>query len=144
MKYDYETEDEFRARQKEAKERGECVFRDDANREFILDIIDDYMDVVDSLLPNNNCGSCGYWLVYGEPETPFSVNEKILLTCEQCRAKKLATEHIAKIFCDVGKSPYKLMYSCSDCIMNGDCLYQKCATAILDKYTLKKRKPDVK
>jgi hypothetical protein len=50
MKYDYETEEEFLKRVKEAKARGECVFRDDNDREFILDIIDEYMDVVDSLL----------------------------------------------------------------------------------------------
>jgi hypothetical protein len=50
MKYQNETEEEFLKRVKEAKARGECVFRDDKNREFILDIIDEYMDVVDSLL----------------------------------------------------------------------------------------------
>jgi hypothetical protein len=49
MKYEYESEEEFLKRVKEAKARGECVFRDDNNREFILDIIDEYMDVVDSL-----------------------------------------------------------------------------------------------
>ena len=50
MKYDHETEEEFLQRVKEAEARGECVFRNDADREFILDLIDDYMDVVDSLL----------------------------------------------------------------------------------------------
>ena len=50
MKYEHETEEEFIKRVKEAKARGECVFRDDNNREFILDLIDDYMDIVDSLL----------------------------------------------------------------------------------------------
>ena len=50
MKYDYETEEQFQARLIEAKKQGICVFRDDANREFILDIIDEYMDVVDSFL----------------------------------------------------------------------------------------------
>lgn len=45
----YETEEEFIARQKEARSRGECVFRDDNNREMILDIIDDYLDIVDVL-----------------------------------------------------------------------------------------------
>lgn len=50
MKYDCETEEEFLKRVNEAKTHGECVFRNDADREFILDIIDDYMDVVDSLL----------------------------------------------------------------------------------------------
>lgn len=49
MKYPYETEEEFIARQKEAKRHGICVFIDDANREMILDIIDDYMDIVDVL-----------------------------------------------------------------------------------------------
>ena len=50
MKYSYETEEQFLKRVEEAKAQGICVFRDDANREFILDIIDEYMDVVDSLL----------------------------------------------------------------------------------------------
>lgn len=50
MKYEHETEEAFLKRVKEAKARGECIFRDDNNREFILDIIDEYMDVVDSLL----------------------------------------------------------------------------------------------
>ena len=50
MKYLNETEEAFLARQKEAKARGECVFRDDADREFILDLIDEYMDLVDSTL----------------------------------------------------------------------------------------------
>ena len=50
MKHEHETEEEFLKRVKEAKARGECVFRDDNNREFILDIIDDYMDVVDASL----------------------------------------------------------------------------------------------
>lgn len=52
MKYPYETEEEFIARQKEARSRGECVFRDDNNREMILDIIDDYLDIVDALQIN--------------------------------------------------------------------------------------------
>lgn len=52
MKYHYATEEEFIARQKEAKSRGECVFRDDNNREMILDIIDDYLDIVDVLQIN--------------------------------------------------------------------------------------------
>lgn len=50
MKYPNETEEEFLKRVKEAKARGECVFRDDNNREFILDIIDEYMDIADSVL----------------------------------------------------------------------------------------------
>jgi hypothetical protein len=50
MKYLNESEEEFLRRVEEAKSRGECVFRDDNDREFILDIIDDYMDIVDSLL----------------------------------------------------------------------------------------------
>ena len=49
MKYEHETEEQFLQRQKEAKAKGICVFRDDANREFILDIIDDYMDIVDAI-----------------------------------------------------------------------------------------------
>ena len=49
MKYPYETEEEFIARQKEARNRGECVFRDDNDREMILDIIDDYLDIIEAL-----------------------------------------------------------------------------------------------
>ena len=52
MKYPYETEEEFIARQKEERRRGEYVFRDDNNREMILDIIDDYLDIVDALQIN--------------------------------------------------------------------------------------------
>ena len=35
MKYPNETEEEFLARVEEAKSRGICIFRDDANREMI-------------------------------------------------------------------------------------------------------------
>lgn len=49
MKYDWETEEEFKQRVKEAKKKGICVFRDDANREFLLDLIDDYLDVCDAI-----------------------------------------------------------------------------------------------
>lgn len=48
MKYDWETEEEFLQRVKEARKHGECVFRDDANREMILDLIDDYIDLVEA------------------------------------------------------------------------------------------------
>ena len=49
MKYPYETEEEFIIRVKKSRSRGECVFRDDNDREMILDIIDDYLDIVDAL-----------------------------------------------------------------------------------------------
>ncbi len=49
MKYPNETEEEFLARVEEAKSRGICVFRDDANREMILDIIDAYIDVYEAV-----------------------------------------------------------------------------------------------
>ena len=52
MKYSYETEEEFITRVKEARSHGECVFRDDNDREMILDIIDDYLDIVDALQIN--------------------------------------------------------------------------------------------
>lgn len=52
MKYEWESEEQFKKRFEEAKARGECVFRDDANREFILDIIDDYADIVDAIIEN--------------------------------------------------------------------------------------------
>ena len=55
MKYQNETEEDFLKRVEEAKAKGECVFRDDTNREFILDLIDEYMDLVDmSTLPDKN------------------------------------------------------------------------------------------
>ena len=53
MKYPHETEAEFLKRQKDAERQGICVFRDDANREMILDIIDDYMDIVDAIIADN-------------------------------------------------------------------------------------------
>lgn len=53
MKYEWETEEQFLKRQNEAKARGECVFRDDADREMILDLIDDYMDIVDAVNEHN-------------------------------------------------------------------------------------------
>lgn len=49
MKYEWETEEEFKQRCREAKAQGICIFRDDANREFILDIIDDYIDIVEAI-----------------------------------------------------------------------------------------------
>lgn len=49
MKYEWETEEQFRQRQKEAKAHGIVVFRDDANREMILDLIDNYMDLVEAV-----------------------------------------------------------------------------------------------
>ena len=49
MKYEWESEEEFKQRVEEAKSQGICVFRDDANRESILDIIYDYMDIVDAI-----------------------------------------------------------------------------------------------
>jgi hypothetical protein len=49
MKYPYETEEQFLKRQKEAKKQGICVFRNDEDREFILDIIDGYIDIMDAL-----------------------------------------------------------------------------------------------
>ena len=49
MKYEWETEEEFRKRQKEAKAQGICVFRDDNNREMILNLIDSYLDVYEAV-----------------------------------------------------------------------------------------------
>lgn len=49
MKYEWETEEQFLQRVKEARRKGQCVFRNDNNREFILDLIDDYMDIMDSM-----------------------------------------------------------------------------------------------
>ena len=52
MKYPYEKEEEFIIRVKESRSRGECDIRDDNDREMILDIIDDYFDIVDALQIN--------------------------------------------------------------------------------------------
>ena len=49
MKYAWETEEEFEERVREAKKKGICIFRDDNDRELILDIIDDYLRLVDAL-----------------------------------------------------------------------------------------------
>lgn len=49
MKYEWETEEEFKQRVKEAKKKSICVFRDDNNREFILDLVDDYLDVLEAV-----------------------------------------------------------------------------------------------
>lgn len=49
MKYEWETEEQFLQRVEEARAQGKCVFRDDANMDFILDIIDDYIDVVEAV-----------------------------------------------------------------------------------------------
>lgn len=54
MKYEWETEEEFEIRRKEAKKQGKCVFRDDANREMILDIIDQYCDLLDAVYESGN------------------------------------------------------------------------------------------
>lgn len=50
MKYPYETEEEFLERVEREKAKGICVFRDDRDREFILDLIDDYLDICDAVM----------------------------------------------------------------------------------------------
>ena len=54
MKYPNETEEEFIARQAEARKHGIVVFRNDEDREMILDIIDDYIDLVDAVGYDDN------------------------------------------------------------------------------------------
>lgn len=49
MKRPDETEEEFQARVQEAKSKGICIFRNDQNREMILDIIDTYIDVYEAV-----------------------------------------------------------------------------------------------
>ena len=49
MKRPDETEEEFHARVQEAKSKGICIFRNDQNREMILDIIDAYLDLYDAV-----------------------------------------------------------------------------------------------
>ena len=49
MKLSNETEEQFTARFHEWKRKGMCLFRNDINREFILDLMYDYMDIVDAL-----------------------------------------------------------------------------------------------
>jgi hypothetical protein len=34
--------------------------------------------------PNNNCGECGYWLAFCEPETTDEQNEEIIEHCKHC------------------------------------------------------------
>lgn len=51
MKYNWETDEEFKQRAKEAK-KGVCIFYDDNNREFILDLIYDYLDIIDAIKNN--------------------------------------------------------------------------------------------
>lgn len=34
--------------------------------------------------PNQNCGECGYWLAFGEPETTDEQNEAIIEHCKHC------------------------------------------------------------
>ena len=48
MKRPDETEEEFQARVQEEKSKGICIFRNDQNREMILDIIDAYIDVYEA------------------------------------------------------------------------------------------------
>ena len=52
MKYEWETEEQFLQRAKEARKCGRCVFRDDANMDFILDLIDDYIDLTEEVEEN--------------------------------------------------------------------------------------------
>nr|WP_326153577.1 hypothetical protein [uncultured Oscillibacter sp.] len=54
MKFANETEQEFLARFYKWKRQGMCLFRDDANREFILDLIDAYIDAKEALYDANN------------------------------------------------------------------------------------------
>ena len=54
MKFANETEQEFLARFYKWKRKGMCLFRDDANREFILDLIDAYIDAKEALYDANN------------------------------------------------------------------------------------------
>lgn len=49
MKRKDESEEEFQARVKEAKNHGICIFRDDANLEIILDLVDDYLDLIEAV-----------------------------------------------------------------------------------------------
>lgn len=56
MKHPNETEEEFQERRRSAKENGICVFRDDKDREMILDIIDDYLDLVDAIIRSDGVG----------------------------------------------------------------------------------------
>lgn len=42
--------------------------------------------------PNNNCGECGYWLAFDEPETTIVQNEEILKHCQKCRIDRFLDE----------------------------------------------------
>ena len=57
MKRPDETEEEFQARVQEAKSKGICIFRNDQNREMILDIIDAYIDVYEAVYDDDRKGN---------------------------------------------------------------------------------------
>lgn len=54
MRYPHETDSEFRTRVEQAAAKGICVFADDADREFIFDIIGEYMDIRNAVLDQQN------------------------------------------------------------------------------------------
>ena len=67
MKHEWETEEQFKKRQKEAKAKGICVFRDDANREMILNLINSYIDIVEAVYEyENNKTQIFYGIWYEE------------------------------------------------------------------------------
>ena len=54
LKFATESEQEVLARFYKWKRQGMCLFRDDSNREFILDLIDAYIDAKEALYDANN------------------------------------------------------------------------------------------
>lgn len=49
MKLPTETEEEFICRQLDARRKGIVIFRDDSDREFLLDVIEDYINLMTAL-----------------------------------------------------------------------------------------------
>lgn len=49
MKLPTETEEEFISRQQDARRKGIVVFWDDSDREFLLDVIEDYITLMTAL-----------------------------------------------------------------------------------------------
>ena len=49
MRLPGETDEEFARRAAEARSEGICIFENDDEREFILDIIDDYLELYEAV-----------------------------------------------------------------------------------------------
>ena len=96
MKYPNETEEEFTKRVKDAKKKGICVFKCDENREFILDIIDDYINILETV---------SSWKELKMPKIYFSYSgEKQKIAMPEGPKKKRVKRK--STFIDRNKTPY--------------------------------------